>query len=183
METRSIVLVATASIVAYIMRQSLLGPGPFFPVPVHPAYILELTHDVNALVPLLLASMAPHAFTVLALPRSILAEKIARRGVHLSREYGVDPLEIILVRDVMDEAPPGSGAAPTIQIGSNAPLRVAVYRMAKTGATMLTVVDSDEENRIIGYLTVEHLLKARAANLDAENRRERHLRLWVPSET
>ncbi len=144
---------------------------------------LELTHDVNALVPLLLASMAAHAFTVLALPRSILTEKIARRGMHLSREYGVDPLEIILVRDVMDEAPPVSGAAPMIQIGPNAPLRVAVYRMAETGATMLTVVDSDEENRIIGHLTVEHLLKARVANLDAENRRERHLRLWVPSET
>jgi CBS domain-containing protein len=35
------------------------------------------------------------------LKRSILTEKIARRGFHLSREYSVDPLEILFVREVM----------------------------------------------------------------------------------
>jgi CBS domain-containing protein len=33
--------------------------------------------------------------------RSILTEKVSRRGFHLSREYAVDPLEIIFVREVM----------------------------------------------------------------------------------
>jgi CBS domain-containing protein len=33
--------------------------------------------------------------------RSILTEKISRRGLHLSREYSVDPLETVFVRDVM----------------------------------------------------------------------------------
>ena len=33
--------------------------------------------------------------------RSILTEKVARRGFHLSREYSVDPLELIYVREVM----------------------------------------------------------------------------------
>ena len=42
-----------------------------------------------------------HGFTVLALKRSILTEKISRRGYHLSREYAVDPLEIIFAREVM----------------------------------------------------------------------------------
>jgi CBS domain-containing protein len=42
-----------------------------------------------------------HAFTVLTLKRSILTEKVARRGYHLSREYAVDPLEILFVREVM----------------------------------------------------------------------------------
>jgi len=40
-------------------------------------------------------------FTVLLLPRSILTEKVARRGFHVSREYAVDPLEILFVREVM----------------------------------------------------------------------------------
>ena len=64
-------------------------------------FALELTHDVNVLLPLLVASMIAHGFTVLALRRSILTEKVARRGYHLSREYTVDPLEILFVREVM----------------------------------------------------------------------------------
>ena len=33
--------------------------------------------------------------------RSILTEKISRRGFHVSREYAIDPLEILFVREVM----------------------------------------------------------------------------------
>jgi H+/Cl- antiporter ClcA len=64
-------------------------------------FALELTHDVNMLLPLLLAVTIAHAFTVLTLRRSILTEKVSRRGYHLSREYATDPLEILFVRDVM----------------------------------------------------------------------------------
>jgi len=64
-------------------------------------FALELTHDVNMLVPLLLAVTIAHGFTVLVLKRSILTEKVARRGYHLSREYATDPLEILFVREVM----------------------------------------------------------------------------------
>jgi CBS domain-containing protein len=64
-------------------------------------FALELTHDVNMLLPLLLAVTIAHGFTVLTLRRSILTEKVARRGYHLSREYAVDPLEILFVREVM----------------------------------------------------------------------------------
>jgi CIC family chloride channel protein len=64
-------------------------------------FALELTHDVNMMLPLLIAAVIAHGFTVLTLKRSILTEKVARRGYHLSREYAVDPLEILLVREVM----------------------------------------------------------------------------------
>jgi H+/Cl- antiporter ClcA len=64
-------------------------------------FALELTHDVAVLLPLLVAAIIAHAFTVLTLRRSILTEKVARRGYHLSREYAVDPLEILFVREVM----------------------------------------------------------------------------------
>jgi H+/Cl- antiporter ClcA len=64
-------------------------------------FLLELTHDVNMLLPLLVAVAISHLFTVLILKRSILTEKIARRGYHLSREYATDPLEILFAREVM----------------------------------------------------------------------------------
>ena len=64
-------------------------------------FALELTHDITVLLPLLVASVIAHAFTVLVLKRSILTEKVARRGYHLSREYSVDPLEILFARDAM----------------------------------------------------------------------------------
>ncbi len=64
-------------------------------------FAIELTHDINMMLPLLVASVIAHAFTVLTLRRSILTEKVARRGYHLSREYAVDPLEVLFVREVM----------------------------------------------------------------------------------
>ena len=68
-------------------------------------FAFELTQDVNALLPLLTASAVAYGFTVLVMPRSILTEKLARRGYHVYREYGIDPLERhsvgeIMVRDV-----------------------------------------------------------------------------------
>jgi chloride channel protein, CIC family len=64
-------------------------------------FALELTHDFNSAVPLFIAVMTAYGFTVLVMRRSILTEKIARRGYHLSREYAIDPLEILFVREVM----------------------------------------------------------------------------------
>jgi len=84
-------LVSMGAILGGTMRSPLTGI----------IFALELTHDVNMLMPLLAASVIAHAFTVLVLKRSILTEKVARRGFHLSREYAVDPLEILFVRDAM----------------------------------------------------------------------------------
>ncbi len=64
-------------------------------------FAFELTHDANVFLPLLISSLVAYGFTVLTLRRSILTEKVARRGYHLSREYAVDPLEILFVREVM----------------------------------------------------------------------------------
>jgi len=64
-------------------------------------FALELTNDFNMLMPLLVACFCGYAVTAFALKRSILTEKIARRGYHLTREYSIDPLEIFFVREVM----------------------------------------------------------------------------------
>jgi chloride channel protein, CIC family len=64
-------------------------------------FAVELTHDLDMLLPLVVAVTVAHAFTVLVLRRSILTEKVARRGFHVSREYAIDVLEVLFVRDVM----------------------------------------------------------------------------------
>ena len=62
---------------------------------------VELTHNGGLMLPVLLACIVSYALSVLLQPRSILTERLSRRGFHLSREYGVDPLETVMVRDVM----------------------------------------------------------------------------------
>ena len=69
-------------------------------------FILELTHDFNALPALFIGSVAALGVTVLVLRRSILTEKLARRGQHIAREYSVDLFEMMRVGDVMDRQAP-----------------------------------------------------------------------------
>jgi len=64
-------------------------------------FAFELTYDTHLLLPLLLASMLAYLVSVLLLKRSILTEKIARRGFHVLCEYSVDPLEALFAREVM----------------------------------------------------------------------------------
>jgi H+/Cl- antiporter ClcA/predicted transcriptional regulator len=64
-------------------------------------FAFGLTGDANAFLPSLLACAVAYGFTVIVMPRSILTEKIARRGRHVYREYGVDPLERHHVDEVM----------------------------------------------------------------------------------
>jgi len=66
-------------------------------------FALELTQDLNLLPGLLAGCIAAHGVTVLLLRRSILTEKVARRGYHVMREYGVDPLTMVRVGEVMDK--------------------------------------------------------------------------------
>ncbi|HEY2344533.1 MAG TPA: chloride channel protein [Xanthomonadaceae bacterium] len=64
-------------------------------------FAFGLTHDANAILPVLLGSAVAYGLTVVIMPRSILTEKIARRGHHVYREYGVDPLERHFIAEVM----------------------------------------------------------------------------------
>jgi CBS domain-containing protein len=77
-------------------------------------FAIELTGNVSLLVPLLVATTAAYAVTVLLLKRSILTEKIARRGQHLTREYSIDPLGLARVGDVMVQRVDTLPAAMTI---------------------------------------------------------------------
>ncbi|HET9770897.1 MAG TPA: chloride channel protein, partial [Acidimicrobiia bacterium] len=91
-------------------------------------FTLELTRDVDALLPLLLACTAAFAVTVLLMPRSILTEKVARRGYHLTRETSVDPFELLRVSEVMTTAvetlPAGMPVGATVAFLADTAARV-----------------------------------------------------------
>jgi CBS domain-containing protein len=78
-------------------------------------FALELTHNIGAFLPLAIGCTMAHATTVLLLKRSILTEKVARRGYHVLREYIVDPFEIMRVGDIM--AKPADTLPAAMKIG------------------------------------------------------------------
>lgn len=64
-------------------------------------FAIELTHDMDLFLPLLVTCSIAYLISVLILKRSILTEKVARRGFHVLREYTVDPLDVVFAREVM----------------------------------------------------------------------------------
>jgi H+/Cl- antiporter ClcA/CBS domain-containing protein len=120
-------------------------------------FALELTHDINVLLPLLVAAMLAHATTVLLLKRSILTEKVARRGFHLTREYATDPLEILFVREVMRTNLAALPAQATID-----DLRDTLIREpAQRGQHLYPVVD--DQKRVKGVITRRQLRELAAS--------------------
>jgi CIC family chloride channel protein len=109
-------------------------------------FAFELTHDGNVFLPLLAGSIVAHGFTVLVLKRSILTEKVARRGYHLSREYAVDPLEILFVREVMRTNVVVLPATSTI-----AEVQPSLRSDHRQAQRLLPVID--ETRQLIGVLT------------------------------
>ena len=136
-------LVSMGAILGGTMRSPLTGI----------VFALELTHDINMMVPLATACFLAHGFTVLSLKRSILTEKIARRGYHLSREYSLDPLEILFVREVM--------RTNLVVFPANASLesvRTAVSSShGPRGQHLYPVLDDDR--RVFGVLTRHRLTR------------------------
>lgn len=82
-------------------------------------FTVELTRDFNLFPALLIASVAALGVTVLLMRRSILTEKLARRGHHITREYSVDPFELARVRDVMDKEVPSVSPGMKLEELSN----------------------------------------------------------------
>jgi H+/Cl- antiporter ClcA len=137
-------------------------------------FSLELTHCLPAIVPLTIACFASHVLTSLVMPRSILTEKLGRRGYHLSREYGVDPLETISVMEVMPESrelPALSGelGEPGEYAFADEPCREVAERMAVSDVHSMPVLDRSTK-AVLGIVRVQDLLRGRRKSV----RREKH---------
>lgn len=117
-------------------------------------FAAELTGNTHVLLPLIAACGAAHAVTVLLMRRSILTEKVARRGHHLVREYRVDPFALTRVSEVMT-----SDVEP---LRASLTLRDAVEiltSLAKARYHSLPVVDDD--GRVLGIVDPPTLLNWR----------------------
>ncbi len=127
-------------------------------------FAFELTHDENSLLALLVAATVSHLVSVLILKRSILTEKVARRGFHVMREYAVDPLEATFVREVMD--------TDIVTVEPDRPL-ADLYRALPEGSPerrqrLYPVLDVD--TRLVGVLPWSAVL----TNKDQPDRDVRH---------
>nr|WP_284764461.1 chloride channel protein [Arthrobacter sp. efr-133-R2A-63] len=93
-------LLGLTAVVGGVMRSPLTGV----------IFTLELTNAWAVALPLLIASVVAYGASVLFLRRSVLTEKIARRGLHLTRDYTADPLETFFCGDAArTEGPPRIG--------------------------------------------------------------------------
>jgi H+/Cl- antiporter ClcA len=158
-------LVGLTAILGAAMRAPLTGV----------VFALELTHRYEVLLPLLIAAATAYGISVLVLRRSILTEKIARRGVHVNHEYSVDPLEVLFVADVMSPGPPPATDEELV-VFTDDTLRHVAYAMADSGRTVLPVAERDRPDAPIGTVRLEQLLQGRLRDLDEERHRTRPLR-------
>jgi H+/Cl- antiporter ClcA len=140
-------------------------------------FSLEVTHCLPALLPLTMGCISAYLVTALLMPRSILTEKLSRRGYHLTREYGVDPLELVIVSELMSpvadvETIPGSAALPELFTYADGTCRGAAELMATEGIASIPVVDR-ATHRVSGTLTLQDLLRGRSKAVVRERERLR----------
>lgn len=119
-------------------------------------FIVELTHDMNMFLPLVIAVSVAHGFTVLVLKRSILTEKVARRGLHVSREYATDELEVLFVRDVM------ATDLPVLRASDTAATAVLSLPIAQDDRGQHLFAVLDDNAHLVGAITRSELLAAAA---------------------
>ena len=121
---------------------------------------IELTHNGGLILPVLLACGAAYAVSVLVQPRSLLTENLSRKGLHLSREFSVDPLETMLVSQAMHTS--------VYALNDKATCKEAaewLHRTEERGADawghwqrLFPLVD--EEGRLAGALTRSQMIAA-----------------------
>jgi CIC family chloride channel protein len=134
-------LLGMAAMLGGTMRAPLMGA----------VFAAELTGDMQALPALLAATMAAYAVTVLLLKRSILTEKLSRRGQHVIQEYGIDPYELTRVSEIMvrnvDTLAASSGIAQAIAVLEAGPHRV--YPVVDTSSRPVGLVSRADALRWI----------------------------------
>jgi H+/Cl- antiporter ClcA len=140
-------------------------------------FSLEVTHCLPALLPLTMGCVSAYLVTALLMPRSILTEKLSRRGYHLTREYGVDPLELVIVNELMSPVPQpevfhGDAALPELFAYADSTCRGAAELMATEGVASIAVVDR-ATHRVSGTLTLQDLLRGRSKAVARERERLR----------
>jgi hypothetical protein len=156
-----------AAVVGGVMRSPLTGV----------VFTMELTHAWNTLLAMVVASVSAYAVSVLILKRSVLTEKVARRGVHLTREYVTDPLEAYFAQDVITPVRRLPLPVAPLTVYGDQTLRDVAMACARAGVTSATVVARADPRQVLGVISVADFLRARERDLREEEHRERILAL------
>ncbi len=115
-------------------------------------FAAEVTGNMQSLLPLLTASATAYVSTVLLMRRSILTEKIARRGHHIVCEYNTDSFVLTRVRDVMTTAVESVPATMSLREADQ-------FLAAATMHPSFPVLDGG--NRVIGTIDSSTILRWR----------------------
>ncbi len=130
-------------------------------------FAVELTHQQSLLLPLLATCTVAHLVSAATLKRSILTEKVARRGFHVMREYAVDPLEALYVREAMVQdvrvVAPAKPAAGLREILAHDPVarRQRLYPVVDPVAGLIGVVGWSHLAGVADDVPVEAVMERR----------------------
>lgn len=113
-------------------------------------FAVELTGHFDALPATIAAATGAYAISVLVMRRSILTEKIARRGRHILQEYTVDPHEFLQAEQVMTPDPAVLSGEMSIRD------TVAYFG---DGATHRTYPVVDDRGRLLGIVSRSDALR------------------------
>ena len=118
-------------------------------------FAAELTWDFNLFPALLIGSVAALGVTVLIMRRSILTEKLARRGHHITCEYSIDPFDLARVRDVMDQDVPSVPMNMKLSELSDCIARGDSELSRRQGTLIM-----DDQDRLVGIITRGDIVRA-----------------------
>jgi H+/Cl- antiporter ClcA len=137
-------MIGMAGIMSGVMRAPMTGA----------LFAAELTNHLSALPETIAAGSAAYAISVLVMKRSILTEKIARRGRHILREYPVDALEFMQAGQLMTPDPR--------TLPGDMPLQdVARFFAEEADHRSYPVVDA--QGRLLGLVSRQDALEWRVA--------------------
>lgn len=122
-------------------------------------FAVELTRDFNLFPGLLIGSVVALGVTVLLMRRSILTEKLARRGHHITREYAIDPFELARVRDVMDTEVPTIPSSMKLSELSDL-IAQGDPRLSRRQGTLIV----NSQNQLVGIITRGDIVRALRQN-------------------
>ncbi|WP_241127225.1 chloride channel protein [Novosphingobium terrae] len=122
-------------------------------------FAAELTGQFNSLPALMAASIGAYGVSVLVMRRSILTEKIARRGRHILQEYTVDPLDFMQAGQIMTHNPQTLRGSMQLREASAFFAQSAKHRS-------YPVVDEDQ--RLLGLVSRSDALRWRVEGASGE---------------
>ncbi len=122
-------------------------------------FAFEITHDYNAVLPLMLCCVIADLIALRYLPTSIMTEKLARRGLHVPGEYEANVLHMVRISEVMNTDVQPIPAAMTISILA---ARISKGEQGFNLSQGLPIVSKD--GHLVGVVTQGDLLRALEKN-------------------